>query len=37
MGKVYKNNPKIKENCYFMKLTSKRVISAENALFGPKI
>ena len=37
LGKVYENSPKIKENCYFTKLTSKRVISIGNLLFGPKI
>ena len=30
LGKVYKNSMKIKEKCYFMKLTSKRVISTRN-------
>ena len=37
LTKVYKNCPKIKEECYFMKLISKRVISTGNLLFGPKI
>ena len=36
-GKVYENCPKIKEKCYFTKLTLKRVLSTENHLFGPKI
>ena len=37
MGKVYENGTKIKKKCYFMKLTSKRVISISNLLFDPKI
>ena len=37
LGKVYENCPKNKEKCYMMKLTSKRVISIENPLFGPKV
>ena len=37
LGKVYENDTKIKEKCYFMKLTSKRVITIRNLLFGPKI
>ena len=36
-GKVYENYPKIKEKCYFTKLTSKRAISTGNHFFGPKI
>ena len=36
-GKVYKNYPKIKKNCYFTKSTSKKVILTANNLFGPKI
>ena len=34
--KVYERCLKIKEKCYFMKFTSKRVISTRNPLFGPK-
>ena len=30
LGHVYENCPKIEEKRYFMKLTSKRVISTEN-------
>ena len=37
LGKVYENNPKNKEKCYFTKLTLKRVISTGNHLFVPKI
>ena len=37
LGKVYENCLKIKEKCYVTKLTSKRVISTGNHLFGPKI
>ena len=37
LGKVYKNCPKIKKKFYFTKLTSKRVISTGNHLFGPNI
>ena len=37
LAKVYENCLKIKKKCYFMKLISKRVISTENLLFGPKI
>ena len=37
LGKVYENCLKIKEKCYMTKLTSKRVISTGNPLFGPKI
>ena len=37
LGKVNKNSPKIKEKRYFTKLTSKRVISSRNHLFGPNI
>ena len=36
LGQVYENCPKSKEKCYFTKLTSKRVISTRNNLFGPK-
>ena len=36
-GKVYKNCPNVKEMCYFMKLTLKRVISTGNTILGPKI
>ena len=36
-GKVYENCPKIKENCYFMKHTSKRVISTETTYLVPII
>ena len=36
-GKVFENCPKTKEKCYFMKPTSKRVMSTGNHLFGPKI
>ena len=35
LGKVYENCTKIKEKSYFMKLTSKKVISPRNHLFGP--
>ena len=34
LGKMY---PKSKQKCYFTKLISKRVISAGNQLFFPKI
>ena len=37
LGKVNENCPKIKKQCYFTKLTSKRVISARNHIFGPMI
>ena len=37
LGKVYENYPKIKEMCYFSKLTSKRVISTGNPISGPNI
>ena len=37
LGKVYENNTKIKEKCYFMKLTSKRIILIRNHLFDPNI
>ena len=37
MGKEYENYPKIKEKCYFTKLTSKRVIPTEKHLFGPNL
>ena len=37
LGQVYENGRKIKEKCYFMKLTLKRVISARNLLFGLEI
>ena len=37
LDKVYENCSKIKEKCYFMKLSSKIRISTENTLFGPKI
>ena len=37
LGKVYENYPKIKEKSYFKKLTSKRVISTGNPLFGPEL
>ena len=33
--KVYKNCPKIKKKCYFMKPISKRGISTGNHLFSP--
>ena len=36
-AKCTKTAPKIMEKCYFMKLTSKRVISTENILFSPMI
>ena len=37
LGKVYENYAKKKEKCYFIKLTSKRVISSGKHLFGPII
>ena len=36
-GKAHDNYPKSKETCYFTKVTSKRVISTGNHLFGPNI
>ena len=35
LSKVYENYPNIKEKCYFTKLTSERVRSTENLIFGP--
>ena len=37
LGTGYENWLKMKEKFYFMKLTSKRVISTKNPVFGPKI
>ena len=37
IGKVFENCPNIKENCYFTKHTSTRVISTRNHLFGSMI
>ena len=37
LGKVYENCMKIKEKYYFKNLTSKRVISTGDPVFGPKI
>ena len=37
LGKVNENCPKINENSYFSKPTSKRIISIGNHLFGPII
>ena len=37
LGKVYGNNPKIKEKCYFTEPVLKRIISTGNHLFGPMI
>ena len=36
LGKVYENCTKIKEKCYFKKLTFNRVISTGNLLFEPQ-
>ena len=36
-GQSVRKLPESKEKYYFKKLTSKRVISTENHLFGPKI
>ena len=36
-GKSVRKLPKSKEKYYFKKLTSKKVISIRNPLFGPKI
>ena len=37
LGNMYENCSKFKENCYFVKLTSKWVISTLNSLFDLKI
>ena len=37
LSKVYENCSKIEKKCYFTKITSKRVISTINHLYGPNI